>query len=50
MDEGEVTLTLLASKQDGEIAELVLEHDQIENAESSAQKVVIIRIIVKCLN
>lgn len=44
MMEGEVTLTLLPSTQDEEVAEIVVEYDQNKNMECSAQQQVVIRI------
>ena len=41
MTEGEVTLTLLPSIQDEEVAEIVIECDQNKNMDCSAQQVVI---------
>jgi len=41
MMEGEVTLTLLPSTQDEEVAEIIVECDQNKNMDCSAQQVVI---------
>ena len=49
MMEGEVTLTLLPSTQDEEVAEIVVECDQNKYMECSAQQVVI-KIPSECSN